>query len=536
VSTDPNGNFRITGDYTCPTSTTQVYLVASGGNPGLQPPNINNPALLLMAALGNCGNLAGTTNIVIDEVTTAASAWALAQFLGPGAIVGSTSTNATGLSNAFAVANNLADTGAGLAPGSALPAGAVTESAKLNTLANALASCVNSDGSSACAPLFSAATTSQSVPANTLDAALNIVRNPANNIAAVFNAGAPDGPFQPELSAAPNDWTMSITYGGCTPACGGLNTPQSLAIDAAGDIWVANYNGAVVSEFSPTGLPASASGFPGAGLDQPHSIAIDASSNVWVANYQSVSGAGNHHNGSVSVFSPSGAELSGYGYTVAGIYYPLAIAADSTGVIWVADYGSSSASLLTDAGSAVSGSSGYGASDLPFTSAVAVDAGHNAWFAVEGGAVRVTPSGAFTSFSCCDDPDGIAVDPTGNVWIADYNASAVIELNSAGSVANRTTINAGNDGPRGIAVDGAGNIWAANYVGNSVAELAGPTAAILSPTAGYGLDAPLQEPYGLAIDASGNLWLSNAGVNTLTQLVGLASPIQTPLLGPPAQP
>jgi streptogramin lyase len=229
-------------------------------------------------------------------------------------------------------------------------------------------------------------------------------------------------------------------------------------------------------------------------------------------------------------------ELSGYGYTVAGIYYPLAVAADSTGAIWVADYGSSSASLLTDTGSAVSGGNGYGASDLPFTSAVAVDANHNAWFAVEGGAVLVTPTGGVSSFSCCNGPDGIAIDPSGNVWIADYLASAIVELTSVGSVANRTTLDAGNDRPRGIAVDGAGNVWAANYVGNSVAELAGSNAAVLSPTAGYGLDAPLQAPYGLAIDASGNLWLSNADTNTLTQFVGLASPIQTPLLGPPVQP
>jgi len=535
VATDGTGVFNITGDYKCPTPATQVYIVASGGNPGLPPPT-NNPALVLMAALGNCGNLTGSTNIVVDEVTTVASAWALAQFLGSGAIVGSTSTNATGLSNAFAVANNLVDTGTGLAPGPALPTGAVTESSKLNTLADILATCVNSDGGSACTPLFSAATISGTAPANTLDAALNIVRNPANNIAAVFNAGAPDGPFQPELSAQPNDWTMSITYGGCTPACGGLNTPESLAIDSAGNIWVANYNGAVVSEFSPTGVPASVSGFPGIGLEQSHSIVIDAYGHAWIANYQSVSGANNHHDGSVSEFSSSGVELSGYGYTVAGIYYPLAVAADSVGAIWVADYGSSSASLLTDTGSAVSGGNGYGASDLPFTSAVAVDANHNAWFAVEGGAVLVTPTGGVSSFSCCNGPDGIAIDPSGNVWIADYLASAIVELTSVGSVANRTTLDAGNDRPRGIAVDGAGNVWAANYVGNSVAELAGSNAAVLSPTAGYGLDAPLQAPYGLAIDASGNLWLSNADTNTLTQFVGLASPIQTPLLGPPVQP
>jgi streptogramin lyase len=536
VTTDANGIFNITGDYMCPAPTTQVYLVASGGNPGLTP-GTNNPNLVLMAALGNCGSLTNATSIQIDEVTTAACAWALAQFLGPGAVVGSTSTNALGLSNAFAAANNLANTSTGLAPGSALPTGAVAESAKLNTLANALASCVNSDGSSACAPLFSAATTSTSVPTNTLDAALNIVRNPANNITAVFNAAAPDGPFQPALSAKPNDWTMSITYGGCNPACGGLDTPQSLAIDAAGNVWVANYNGGVVSEFSPSGVPVSASGFPGTGLDQSHSIAIDASGNAWVANYQSVSGAGSRH-GSVSEFSSSGVELTGFGFTGGGLYDPLAIAADSSGAIWIADYGSNSASLLSGSASTISGSS-EAAAMLALPTAVAIDASHDAWFAVHTGTARVGPTGTVTNFPCCDDPDGIAVDPSGNIWIADYDAAAVFELTSAGSVAKQTTLDAGNDQPRGIAVDGAGNIWVANYIGNSLAELAGSNAGIRSPTAGYGLDAPLDDPYGLAIDASGNLWISNSGsahANTITQFVGLASPVQTPLLGPPVQP
>jgi streptogramin lyase len=517
-----------------------VYLVARGGNPGLAN-GVNNPAAVMMAALGNCGNLTSTTSIVVDEVTTVASAWALAQFMSAGAIVGSTSSNATGLTNAFATINNLVNIGAGVVPGSAIPNGAVAESAKLNTLADVLASCVNSDGTSACAPLFAAATVAGNAPANTLDAALNIAQNPSANIAAVFNVSSPTGPFQPALSSPPHDWTMSITYGGCTSGCGGLNTPGSLAIDSGGNVLVANYNGGVLSMFSPTGVPASPTGFPGAGLEQSYGIAIDGSDNVWVTNEQSVAGANNHHYGSVSEFSAAGVELSGYGYTGGGIYYPVAIAAGSTGVIWIADHADSSATLLADDGSAVSGSSGYAASALPFTTAVALDAGQNAWFAVQGGAARVTSTGAVSTFACCSDPSGIAIDLLGYVWIADYDASAVIELNSAGSVVHRTTLSGGNGGPRGIAVDGAGNVWAGNYYGDSVAELAGSSAAVLSPFLGYGLDAPLQEPYGVAVDASGNLWISNAGANalsqsTITEFVGLASPVKTPLLGPPVQP
>jgi streptogramin lyase len=324
---------------------------------------------------------------------------------------------------------------------------------------------------------------------------------------------------------------MSVTYAG-----GGLDLPGSVAIDSAGNAVVANYFGGAISKFSPAGVPASATGFPGTGLAQSYGIAVDGSDNVWVTNEQSVTGANNHHDGSISKFSPAGVEQSGYGYTVGGIYYPSAVASDTNGTIWIADYGSSSATLLNNDGTAISGSGGYAASALPFTSAVAVDANHNAWFAVQKGVASVTPAGVVSSFPCCADPAGIAVDPAGDVWVADYNASTVVELMPSGVVANRTVLSGGNGGPQGIAIDGAGNVWAANYYGNSLAELSGASASVLSPALGYGLDAPLSEPYGLAVDASGNLWLSNAGSNTITQIVGLANPIRTPLLGPPAQP
>ena len=54
VTTDTSGNFDITSDYSCPSANTQVYLVASGGNPGLGS-EVDNSALVMMAALGNCG-------------------------------------------------------------------------------------------------------------------------------------------------------------------------------------------------------------------------------------------------------------------------------------------------------------------------------------------------------------------------------------------------------------------------------------------------------------------------------------------------
>ena len=530
VTTDTSGNFKITYAFQCPSATSQVYLVAKGGNPGLAA-GTNNPALVLMTALGNCGSLSASTSVMANEVTTAAAAWALSQFLGPSAAVNTSTTNATGLSNAFLIAQNLANTTTGIAPGSALPQGAIAEISKINTLANILATCSDSDGTTACSSLFSAATAAGTPPTNVLDAAIDIVHNPGTNVDALFKLAAANAPFAPALSAAPNDWTLSITYAG-----GGLNQPESIAADSSGNIWVANYLGAVVSEFQPTGAPASSTGFPGVGLHNSFGLTVDLNNNVWVTNENSVAAANNSQLGSVSKFSSSGTELSGPGYTGGGIYYPVAIAADSAGDIWIADYGKSSASLLQSDGTPISGKTGFGASDLPFTPAVAVDASNNAWFATQIGAVRITPSGTVTTFPCCDDPAGITVDQSGNVWLADYGAAAIVKLTSAGTVAATVESPAGKDAARGIAIDGAGDVFAANYRGNSITELSGSNAALLSPTDGFGLDAPLSEPFGITIDASGNVWVSNAAANTITQFVALASPIKTPLTGPPASP
>jgi streptogramin lyase len=533
VTTNASGYFSLAGDFVCPATAAQVYVVARGGATGA---GASNPALAMMTALGNCGALTGTTSIVVDEATTVAAVWALAQFIGPDAVVGSTAGGAAGLANAMAVAGNLADSSMGTAPGAALPMGATTETAKLNTLASTLAACTGSSGGTGCSALFAAATTSESVPANTLDAALTIVRHPASNVAAVYSAGAGQAAFLPALKAAPHDWTMSITYGGCGSGCGGLNLPGSLAIDSAGDVLVANYFGGVLSKFSGSGAALAANGITGVGLHESYGIAVDGADDVWVTNEQSVTAANNHHLGSVSEFSPAGVELSGDGYTGGGVYYPVAAAADANGTVWVADYGSSAATLLAHDGSGISGSSGFGGAGLPFPSAVALDGGLNAWFAVQGGVARVTPAGVVSGYACCAGPDGVAVDPSGDVWVADYSASAVVELSPDGSVLHRTVLLNGNGGPQGIAVDGAGQVWAANYFGDSVVQLDGSTAAAILPAMGYGLDAAIAEPYGLAIDASGNVWLSNAGTSTLTQMVGLATPVKTPLLGPAVRP
>jgi len=534
ATTDSSGKFSF-GAVACPSSSTQIYITARAGVPAGAAGRAN-ASLLYMTALGDCGELASMGAVAVNEVTTVAATWPLTQFAGAAGVVGASATNATGLRNAFSVVRNLVNLNTGLAVNTSMPASGSTEVSKLNALANAIFACGNSDGTR-CTALFAAASGVSGTPTNTLDAAFAIITNPARNVGAVYAASQAAMTFTPTLTKAPHDWTMSLTYGGCSSGCGGLNVPGGVAIDSGGDVWVANYFGGVVSEFSPSGRAVAGNGFAGAGLSQSYGIAIDAHDNVWVTNEQSVAGANNSRHGSVSEFSAAGAELSGYGYTGGGVYYPLAIAADPSGSMWVADYGSSSASLLSSTGAAISPSTGFAASSLPFVTSVAVDNNHNAWFAAQGAVVRVSAQGTMNSFSCCSsNVGGIAIDPSGNVWVSDVGTSSIVELSSSGVMLHSLLLNAGANSAQGVAVDGAGNVWTANYLGNSITRIDGTSATNTSPAAGFGLDAVLDEPYGIAIDASGTVWISNSGRSTVTAFPGLASPIRTPLLGPPVRP
>ncbi|MES2390847.1 MAG: choice-of-anchor D domain-containing protein, partial [Acidobacteriota bacterium] len=216
VTSDGGGGFTITGAYTCPTAGSQVYIVARGGNPGLTA-GTNNTAIVLAAALGPCGNLGTSTFININEVTTAALANALAPFYGSTTSIGSLPADAVVLDSAFALANQYASTGTGVSPGDSLVNGTTIPVAEINTLADILASCVNSTGgvagdTSACGSLFSLTTApGLNSPADTFAAAVRLADNPSLNTNALFNSSAAIAPFQPTLSTAPAAFSVAPT-------------------------------------------------------------------------------------------------------------------------------------------------------------------------------------------------------------------------------------------------------------------------------------------------------------------------------------
>ena len=516
VTTDSNGKFNIPISFACPSANAQIYVVAQGGNAG----GGDNSKSVLMSALGNCGNLANGMAVDVSEVSSVASVYALAQFMTPGSTaIGTSSTNATGLVNAFSTVDNLVDMSSGSAR-TRTPAGnGAVPQTRINTLANIVAACVDMKIVGVCQQLFTLATPpGGTAPSDTLSALLDIALNPGQNVAGLYALSPVGAAYQPALSAAPSDWTLSIEYTG-----GGLNAPQLPAVDGAGNVWVPNaIDPGTLSEFSPVGEPLSgAKGFSGGGLSYPQAVAVDLTGNVWSAN---------EGNASISEHTSGGTPLSGAaGFTAQGLGQPVAIALDAAGDVFTSNE-NNSVTKLNSAGSPAGQFTG-GSLDRPY--AVALDASQNVWIANYGFGNSLskfsnggTPANV-TGYTGggMSGPVGIAIDATGDAWVANFNHASITELNSAGTPLS----GAGFATPApvsAVAVDGSNTIWTANTDG-SVSRFAASGAPV-SPAAGY-ISPGATGEVGIALDASGNVWTTDNYVNSIFEYVGAASPAVTPL-------
>ena len=256
-----------------------------------------------------------------------------------------------------------------------------------------------------------------------------------------------------------------------------FNGPCGILADASGNIWVANIFGNSVTE-----LPASAIEAPNAtgdsiaasarnisggstGFSSPAMIAMDPSGNLWITNVAMLSSVGSpgvteltkaSNYAASSAVNIATASVSG---GAASGTIPFDIASDSAGNIW----------MTAEAASAATNSSG-----TKTLSAAVVEltrASNYSW----AQAVSIT---GFTSET--DIPLGIAIDGAGNVWFTNMDAafdtsasqvqstsSFVTELTKASnySASSAVTITAGQAGfatAVGIAIDGSGNVWLAN--------------------------------------------------------------------------
>jgi hypothetical protein len=320
TTTANDGTFALspTG-YTCPAGQ-QAYITATGGVIGA---NTSNPNAIQMTAIGPCSSLEGGMYITINGATTVAAAYALDNFItvsgmtvnvsapaNNNAATGSCTGTGTamkcvaaGLSHAFLNAATLVN---GVGTSTAPPTGLANANPEQNpgssnlvaslgttanpytlgntipvpvihTLANILEDCVNSTGGvsgdgSNCGLLFLNATpgptysASSAAPTNTLQAMMNIAHFPFVNVTALYALATANNYYQPALTAAPVDFSVSIIYRSLNTVAGptSIGEPFNVALDANDNVFVsANSPGTspsgsgalpvLVSQFSSNG-------------------------------------------------------------------------------------------------------------------------------------------------------------------------------------------------------------------------------------------------------------------------------------------
>ncbi len=517
------GGFSIASSAVNCATGNQVYLLVSGGSAGATP----NSAIGLMAPVGACPLAASATSVSVNEVSTVATAYALAAYASDATHISSPSSALalTGLANALATVGNLYNNTTGQALATTPAGNGSVPQATIDTLANILTSCVGTGGptSQQCGTLFTAAATGGAALTDTASAAISIAHHPNTGVNQLFALQSQSSAiFQPALANAPTSWILPVSFAG-----GGLNEPAGLAIDSAGNVWAANSNATTVTELSPLGVPANANGFTGGGLNQAYSIAIDQQGNVWAVNT-----FGN----SLSELSSTGQPISpAAGYTGGGLYYPFGIAIDAAGSVWVGN-GYDHASYLSHfaatgtplvATGMVDGISGE-IGDLQ------LDGAGNLWASGLDASSLVTFSTtnpmtpAVFSTAALGRVQGEAIDGSGNVWVSGAANGTLGKFSSSGQVITTITKAGGLNQNRFVAVDGAGQIWTPDSApGGTVSEFTSAGVAVAS--AGYSV-APLSSGlWAVAIDGSGNVWLSTQDTNVL-ELVGAAAPVVTPLV------
>jgi uncharacterized protein (TIGR03437 family) len=398
-----------------------------------------------------------------------------------------------------------------------------------------------------------------------------------------------------QINTIAGNGTVGYSGDGGLATSAGLIQPYAVALDSKGNVFIAEPpDGRIREVQAPSGSATNCAtngntqpcvslyiitavgngvlGFAGDGgqavkaeINQASGVAVDSSGAIYIAdafNYRirkvDASGVITTIAGS-GVFSYSG---DGGPATSAQLFAPHAAAVDLNGNLFIADSSNnvvrevtSKGVISTIAGTGTAGSSGDNgpatAAQLNLPLGVAVDLSGNVFVADSSNArVRKISNGTITAYAgngtpgysgnggsataaTLNTPVGLAVDKSGNLYIADQGNNVVRMVSAAGIIStfagNGTQGYSGNggpatsaqlNGPQGVAVDSSGNVYIADTLNSVIREvtpngiiqtIAGTGIAGFSGDGGLATAAQLGSPTSVGVDAAGNLFITDSG-------------------------